>query len=136
MSPEQIALVQNSFSKIPAEAGALLFYEKLFTLDPSLRPLFPVDMTEQRRKLMAMIATAVGGLSQLDRLLPAVRDLGARHAGYGVQPSHYDTVGQALIETLGEALGDDFTPELEQAWVAVYTALSSTMIEAASKQAA
>jgi hemoglobin-like flavoprotein len=90
MTPESQRLVRESFAKVApiAPAAAAIFYDRLFALDPALRPLFKGDMAEQGRKLMSMIGTAVADLGQLDAIVPAVRDLGRRHAGYGVQPSH------------------------------------------------
>ncbi len=133
MSPEQKILVQSSFAKVApiADQAADLFYDRLFTLDPSLRPLFKPDMREQKRALMGMLAVAVAGLDRLEELVPAVRKLGARHAGYGVKDEHYATVGSALIWTLEQGLGDDFTPETRDAWLAVYTVLAETMKDAA-----
>ena len=87
-------------------------------------------MKEQGGKLMAMIGAAVNGLNDLESLVPVVQDLGARHGTYGVQPSHYDTVAGALLWTLGQGLGDEFTPEVETAWTNVYTVLAETMIAA------
>ena len=137
MTPEQIALVQESFKKIVPlkDVTAAMFYERLFTLDPSLRSLFKGDMEEQGRKLMAMIATAVGGLTQLGSIVPAVQALGQRHGEYGVQPSHYGTVAEALLWTLEQGLGEAFTDDVKEAWVATYGILSSTMIAAAEKKA-
>ena len=133
MEQEQITLVQESFAKVApiADTAASLFYGKLFELDPSLQPLFTGDMEEQGKKLMQMLAVAVKGLSDLDSIVPAVQALGERHVGYNVTPAHYQTVGEALIWTLGQGLGDDFTPEVKDAWLEVYTLLSSVMIEAA-----
>lgn len=96
-----------------------------------MRDMFTSDMTEQGRKLMTMIKTAVTGLDKLETIVPAVESLGQRHAGYGVIDSHYDTVGAALLWTLGQGLGDAFTPEAEEAWSAVYGVLASTMKHAA-----
>ncbi len=132
MNPAEIALVKNSFRQIVpiADQAAALFYARLFELDPSLRRLFRGDMTEQGRKLMAMIAAAVAALEKLDSLVPAVRALGARHGGYGVTEDHYATVGAALLWTLEKGLGPEFTPEVRAAWVSVYSLLANTMIEA------
>lgn len=97
-------LVQTTWEQvIPISCGARLFYDKLFELDPGARPLFTSDMEEQGRKLMQMITVAVQGLDDLDQTLPAVRGLGRRHADYGVQDEHYDTVDAALLRTLGQA---------------------------------
>jgi hemoglobin-like flavoprotein len=129
----QKALVQTSFASIAgiADDAAVLFYQRLFELDPSLRPLFRGDMAEQRKKLMQMLTAAVKGLDRLDQLVPVVEDLGRRHARYGVEDRHYDTVGDALLWTLSMGLGRDFTPEVEAAWAAVYGLLATTMKNAA-----
>jgi hemoglobin-like flavoprotein len=129
----QKALVQNSFATVAtiAEDAAVLFYQRLFELDPSLRPMFRGDMTEQRKKLMQMLTAAVKGLDRLEQLVPVVKDLGRRHAGYGVEDRHYDTVAEALLWTLEAGLGRAFTPEVKAAWVAVYTLLATTMKDAA-----
>lgn len=137
ISMEQKQLVQGSWEKVApiAETAAELFYNRLFELDPSLRPLFKsTDLKEQGRKLMQMLAIAVKGLDDVGQLIPAVENLGRRHAGYGVQDEHYDTVGAALLWTLEKGLGEDFTPEVREAWTQTYVVVSTVMKEA-SKEA-
>lgn len=133
MTPNQIDLVQGSWRQVlpVAESAALMFYDRAFFLDPSLRTLFRGDMIEQRRKVMAMITFAVNGLTRLEQLAPAVQDLGRRHAAYGVRPEHYYTVGAALLWTLQQGLGDSFTPAVREAWTAAYVVLANTMRGAA-----
>ena len=135
MTPEQIGLVKTSWAQVVpiADTAAKLFYGKLFELDPTLKPLFRGDMTEQGKKLMRMVGTAVNGLDRLDQIVPAVKDLGVRHVAYGVQDAHYDTVGSALLWTLGQGLGDAFTPDVETAWATVYGLLADTMKCAAAE---
>lgn len=135
MDATQVTLVQESFAKVLPikEQAAEIFYGKLFEKDPSLKALFRGDMKEQGAKLMSMIATAVNGLTDLGAIVPAVQDLGKRHAGYGITSEMYDTVGAALIETLEAGLGDEFTDEVKGAWVEVYTLLSTTMQTAANE---
>jgi len=137
MTPEQIALVKSSWQQVMpmADKAAELFYAKLFELDPELRPLFKGDMEEQGRKLMLMINTAVNGLDAPEAIVPAVQAMGVRHAGYGVQDAHYDTVGVALLWTLGQGLGASFTPEVKNAWASAYGLLANTMKEAAREAA-
>jgi hemoglobin-like flavoprotein len=128
----QKILVQESFAAVAtiADDAAILFYQRLFELDPSLRPLFRGDMAEQRKKLMQMLTAAVKGLDRLDQLVPVVKDLARRHGGYGVVDKHYDTVAEALLWTLEMGLGRGFTPEVKEAWTAVYTLLATTMKDA------
>lgn len=138
MTPAEIKLVTDSWEKVKpiSDKAAELFYGKLFELDPSLKALFKGDMAEQGRKLMAMINTAVNGLTNLEAIVPAVQDLGKRHVGYGVTDEHYDTVGAALLWTLEQGLGDGFTDEVKQAWTDTYVLLATTMKEAAASEAA
>jgi hemoglobin-like flavoprotein len=133
MTPEQKHLVQTSFAKVApiADAAAAMFYARLFEVDPALKPLFTADITEQGRKLMRMLGMAVNGLDRLDALVPVVQQLGIRHKQYGVTDEHYDTVAIALLWTLEQGLGSEFTPDVKDAWVAVYTVLASTMKQAA-----
>ena len=131
-------LVQATFAQVApiADVAAELFYGRLFEMDPSLKPMFRGDIKEQGRKLMQMLAVAVKGLDRLHEIVPAVREMGRRHAGYGVRDEHYDTVAAALLWTLEKGLGEAFTPEVKSAWVSVYTLLASTMKSGAVEQAA
>ena len=124
-----VALVRRTFDLVVPISGvaADMFYERLFYMAPSLRGMFPQDMRDQKRKLMVMLAAAVNGLENLDALAPVLMQLGARHAGYGVQDQHYKAVGEALIWTLERGLADAFTPEVERAWVRVYLLVAATM---------
>jgi hemoglobin-like flavoprotein len=131
MNPTQVQLVQESFEQVKpiVNVAADLFYDRLFELDPNLRPLFKSDLGQQKHNLMTTLAFAVAGLNKPDKILPAVRQLGARHVGYGVGDHHYQTVGAALLWTLGQGLGEQFTPQVEEAWTAAYTLLAKTMQE-------
>jgi hemoglobin-like flavoprotein len=131
----QKVLVQESFAAVMpiADDAAALFYRRLFELDPSLQRMFKGDMTEQRRKLVQMLTAAVKGLDRLDQLVPVVEELGRRHVGYGVADAHYDTVGAALLWTLEKGLGNAFTPEVKDSWIAVYGLLAGTMKNAAKE---
>jgi nitric oxide dioxygenase len=133
MTPDQINLVQQSFAKVApiSEQAAVLFYDRLFEVAPQVKSLFPADMTEQRRKLMATLAFVVGGLGNLQSILPAASSLATRHVGYGARPEHYPVVGGALLWTLEKGLGSDWTPEVADAWTAAYGTLSSFMISQA-----
>lgn len=134
MTSRQIRAVQSTWlSVLPKrEAAAQLFYGRLFEQDPSLRSMFRGDMHEQGRKLMQVMDSAVNGLSDLDQIIAAVQALGRRHVGYGVQPHHYDSVGDALIWTLGQCLGAQFTAAAKDAWTTAYGVLAATMKDAAA----
>jgi len=133
MNSQQIALVQESFRKVLpiSETAATIFYARLFELDPSLRKLFTGDMKRQGMMLMSMIASAVRGLSDANALIPVLTALGRRHGGYGVVDAHYTTVAEALLWTLEQGLGEDFTLETREAWVAAYTMMATVMQQGA-----
>ena len=129
-----VELVQSSWAKVRpiSDAAATMFYTRLFELEPSVRPLFKEDMTEQKKKLMQTLSVAVDGLRNPDKLVPVLSDLGVRHAGYMVQDPHYDRVGEALLWTLEEGLGDEFTDEVRVAWTKVYGFVAGVMKSAAA----
>ncbi|MEO6843511.1 MAG: globin family protein [Bradyrhizobium sp.] len=133
MTPDQVQLVQRSFAKVApiSEQAATIFYDRLFEVAPSVRAMFPDDMTEQRKKLMGTLAVVVGGLSNLEAVLPAASALAKRHVNYGVRPEHYPVVGGALLFTLEKGLGEGWTPPVAAAWTAAYGTLSSYMISEA-----
>lgn len=134
MDKQVIDDVQSTWKIVEgiAPQAAALFYTNLFEADPSLKPLFKGDMTEQGKKLMQMIGAAVGKLTALDVLVPILQGLAVRHTAYGVQEAHYATVGGALLKTLEQGLGPAFTPQVKSAWAEVYGVMASVMI-AASK---
>lgn len=136
MTPKQIALVQHSWKQVlpVADAAAGMFYGRLFALDPSVRALFKGDMKEQGQKVMTMITFAVNSLARLESIVPGVRALGRRHAGYGVEDRHYAVVESALLWTLKEGLGSEFTPEVEDAWRTAYGVLASTMKQSTEEE--
>lgn len=138
MTPTQKSLVQSSWKRVAplADAAAIMFYDRLFEIDPSTKPLFrQTDMPHQRKKLLQVIGTAAVSLDRLDALLPVVEDLGRRHAGYGVDDKHYDSVGAALLWTLERGLGKEWTPQVAEAWTVTYGLLSGVMRRAQASAA-
>src|ERR1700728_890821 len=133
MTPDQVKLVQQIFAKVVpiSETAAVLFYDRLFEIAPSVKAMFPADMAEQRRKLMAMLAAVVKGLGNLESLLPAASALAKRHVSYGAKAEHYPVVGAALLWTLEKGLGDGWPPEIASAWTTAYGTLSVYMISEA-----
>jgi hemoglobin-like flavoprotein len=136
VNPIQINLVQESFAKVVpiSEQAAVIFYDRLFEVAPTVKAMFPTDMKEQRKKLMATLAVVVNGLSNLESVLPAASALAKRHVSYGAKPEHYPVVGGALLWTLEKGLGVAWTPEVAAAWTAAYGTLSGFMISEAYSQ--
>lgn len=135
ITAEQCRLVQESFAKLEPKANDLAptFYAKLFEIAPDVKPLFKGDIEEQGKKLAAALTTVIAGIEKPEKILPALKVLGQRHSEYGVKTDHYDAVGTALLDTLSDMLGGEFTPEVENAWVAAFTLVASVMIEAAAQ---
>lgn len=129
MHPSQIALVQDSFALASPSLDHVIadFYRRLFERDPALRGMFPSDLAAQRKKLAQALSLAVNGLSNAEKLLPILHELGARHVGYGVTSEHYTAVGQALIDALASAFGEAWTHPLAQSWQAAYGLVANTM---------
>lgn len=133
MTPEQKRLVQDSWSDLlpDQERVAQLFYERLFDMHPEVRTYFRGDIREQGSKLMVMMNTAVRGLDNLQALTEPLKHSGKMHRGYGVNTDDYAKVGDALLWTLEQVLGDAFDNDLRQAWQTTYTAIAGVMIEGA-----
>jgi len=129
LDQEQCELLRVSFAKIVrnADMAAAMFYARLFTTNPALRALFKIDMVEQGKKLMAMLATVVDNLHQFDQIVPTVRELGRQHVGYGVKGADYDTMEAALVWAFDKVLGADFTPAVRDAWTTCYRTLAAEM---------
>ena len=125
-------LVQRSWRAVApvGDTAAELFYGKLFSLDPGVRALFKNDMRDQGRNLTAMMSVAVHGLARPEKILYAVEQLGRRHAAYGVQPRHYESVATALLWMLEQVLEEAYTPDVREAWTQAYTLLAKAMQDA------
>ena len=133
MTPDQVKIVQDSFAKVApiADQAATMFYDRLFEVAPSVKAMFPSDLTGQRKKLIATLAVVVNGLSNLESVLPAASALAIRHVAYGAKAEHYPVVGSALLWTLEQGLGEAWTAEVAAAWTAAYGTLSGYMISEA-----
>lgn len=137
MTPEELELVGSSTSAVLADRDgfARRFYERLFAIAPETRSLFPDDMAVQRGKLVDEFEFLAGAATDLDRFVTRARELGRRHADYGVAPDHYDLLERALFDALADALGDDWTPDHRVAWERLYRLIAETMMDGAAGHA-
>ncbi len=135
MDPEEKHRLRKTFSLVERQShvAALVFYQRLFEIDPKLRPLFKTDIELQAAKLMDMLASALSLLEKTDELNETLEELGARHVGYGVKSEHYATVGEALLTMLSRVLGKDFDPPTRQAWTSLYQLIAETMLRGAAR---
>jgi len=134
MTREQKRLVRESFQRIHEMAGpiALLFYGRLFEIEPGARKLFHNDLRLQGLKLMETLGSLVESLDHFDRMQGHLAELGRRHAGYGVKPEQYEKLKLALMWSLKQALGPEFGPDTQAAWALVIDEVSHAMISSAA----
>jgi len=132
MNKRQIELVQSSFERVKpmANLAGETFYKRFFEVAPQVRHIFRNDMKKQAAMFMSILGLAVGSLHDLDKIIPTIRALGERHTGYGTEFEHFNVFGECLLWTLEQVFGDEFTPELMEAWTAAYMTLADTMQEA------
>jgi nitric oxide dioxygenase len=131
LSPRQKRLVRESFESMReySDSVVLLFYGRLFELAPEVRALFKIEIRQQAFKLTAMLTSMVDGLDRFEELRPMLSELGRRHAGYNVQPAHYQVLVTALMWAFGQALGMEFSRETRAAWELLLEEVSSVMLE-------
>lgn len=130
----QVEVLETSFDKIKPQADEFVtsFYDNLFTANPEAKPLFDAtDMEAQKKKLLNSLVLVVDNLRNPDALNGALQGLGARHVKYGALPEHYPLVGSALLTTFEQYLQDKWTPEVKDAWVSAYGAISEIMLDGA-----
>ncbi len=129
MTPEQVHLIRKSFAELSRHEhiAALVFYRRLFEIDPNLQRLFKGDIEEQSKKLLEMLGVLIAMLERPLGLELELKAMGLRHAGYGVKDEHYAMVGRALLDMLAETLDRGFTPEVREAWTALYGAVEAVM---------
>jgi hemoglobin-like flavoprotein len=136
MTKERIQLLQQNLLRLlsVSDLTGQLFYKRLFELDPSIRSMFKADMQEMTRQLMQTVGMIVTGLSTPGEVMSLVAEYGRKHVEYGVVEAHYETVCTALLWTLEQILGSEFTPESHAAWAEAYDFIAKLMKDAAFKK--
>ncbi len=129
MTPEQIFLVQQSWEKVLpiSQTAGELFYERLTELEPEFEKLINSDHVEQIKKLMTSFNLVINSLNDPDMLKPVLELLGERHVGYGVIETDYNAASNAFCWALKHSLKEDFTSEVQAAWLEVFHFLSARM---------
>jgi hemoglobin-like flavoprotein len=125
--------LEESFDLVAPRGDELMdeFYARLFATAPSVRVLFPRDMTTQKKMLLSALVLLRKSLHNLDEIVPALRSLGARHVAYGAKPEHYPVVGSVLLESMAAVAGDAWTVEYQRAWAAAFDVVAGTMLQGA-----
>jgi hemoglobin-like flavoprotein len=128
--------LETSFDIVAPRGDELMdvFYTRLFATAPAVEPLFAgADMRRQKAMLLRALVLLRQSLRDLDAIVPTLRGLGARHAAYGAQPSHYPVVGAVLIASMAEIAGLDWRPEYEDAWAGAYAVVAGVMLDGAAE---
>mgnify|MGYP002633993449 CR=1 FL=1 len=135
MDEQTITLLETSFQALAPQGDQLVaaFYDTLFERHPAVRPMFADDMTAQKAALLGALVLTVNNLRKPDVLLPTLRTLGAKHAGYGVQAAHYDVVRDTLLDVMQRLAGGLWTDDLHAAWTAALDVVGATMLEGAAQ---
>jgi hemoglobin-like flavoprotein len=133
MTPEQVAMVRTSYASLgDATTMAGDFYARLFASDPSAEALFTDGPDVMAGKFAAELAALVEAISSFAEFAERARDLGTRHAAYGVHTTHYHSACEALIGALTVHLGERWNPVLEAAWRRAYNLVAELMMSAAA----
>jgi hemoglobin-like flavoprotein len=128
--------LETSFDLVAPRGGELMeiFYANLFAAAPAVRPLFAdSDMASQRQMLLGALVLLRKSLRDLDRIVPTLKQLGARHVAYGAKPEHYPVVGSALIAAMAEVAGDAWTARYAAAWEEAFGVVAGAMIAGADE---
>lgn len=133
MSTDIVTPIRESFDLIAPQADALVsvFYQKLFEDHPQLRAMFPIDMGEQKKKLLAAVGLVVKNVDKLDRIEPALKEMGTRHNAYGTLDAHYPIVRDTMLAAMAQVAGDAWNETYHDAWEAGLNAVAGIMVQGA-----
>ncbi len=128
---EQINRLAASFALVEPRMDAVIstFYTKLFETAPAVRSMFPADMSGQEKHLGSALKLVAKNVANIENLAEPLREMGARHAGYGTQEAHYPVVRDTMIFALSEVAGYAWTPQLSEDWGTALNAVAGYMIE-------
>jgi methyl-accepting chemotaxis protein len=133
-----IDILETSFDLIAPHGDDLMdrFYARLFEAAPTVRPLFAgTDLRRQKTMLLGTLILLRKSLRDLDAIVPKLRELGARHVGYGAVPAHYPVVGEALIAAMADIAGAAWRPAFEHAWAEAFAVVAQAMLDGAAEAA-
>lgn len=137
MEQQRIERLESSFNLVAPRAQELVdrFYALLFSRYPQVRPLFPDQMGDQKKKLIASLVLVVNNIRTPDKLLDPLTEMGKRHVAYGAIPEHYPLVRDTMLEVLGEIAGGAWNEQLNDDWTAALNLVANVMIEGAKAEA-
>ncbi len=137
MEQAMIERLESSFNLLAPRGPELVdrFYAHLFSENPGLRPMFPSDMSDQKKKLLASLVLVIENIRNTEKLGQPLHDLGARHVGFGTAPEHYPVVRDTLVSVMADMAGEAWNDQLTQDWNGALDFVSSVMLEGAKNTA-
>jgi len=131
MDKALVERLEGSFRPLAARGPELVdrFYAHLFAENPAVRPMFPADISGQKKKLLASILLVIQNLRAPEKLGEPLREMGARHLNYGTQPEHYPIVRDTLIGVMKDMSGPAWNDQLTADWTAALDLVVSVMLE-------
>lgn len=131
MDETTVELLEKSFNLLAPRGPELVdrFYAHLFAKNPQVRPLFPQEMGEQKKKLLASIQLVMANVRKPDALFEPLQDMGRRHVYYKTEPAHYPVVRDTLISVMSDMAGDAWNDDFQRAWTDALNLIAGIMIE-------
>lgn len=135
MNHDQIDRIRESFRVLAPESHTLFarFIERAASVAPALRTIFPVNSAARAQEFIAPCGMVVKNLHRLNAIEYLLYDIGAANHRRGVLPQHYGVARDALMETLAESLGDEWTDQLADDWAEAINTVTSLMIRGAGR---
>jgi len=128
------ASVKACWDKIKSAKGADLFidefYQLMFKHHPETSSLFPENLTDQKRMLLAMLDNVINGLEYIDELEEALVDLGQHHKNIGIKKEMFDAFITIIVEAANSSSDYRLTDKELIAWKNAFRKISDIMLKA------
>lgn len=135
MNGEVIDRLEKSFNLLAPRGPELVdrFYAHLFSRHPALRPMFPDDMSGQKKKLLASLVLVIGNIRAVEKLEKPLADMGRRHVGYGAEAEHYPVIRDTLVSVMADMAGEAWSDQLSDDWAGALDFMASVMLKGAQQ---
>lgn len=133
MNDNQKALIKATIPVLQS-SGAILtehFYKRMFTYNPELKSVFNMGNQSNGKQKQALAGAVLAYAEHIDNpavLINVLKGIGSKHVSLNIQAEDYVIVGNHLIASIQEVLGESATVELLEAWTAAYNELAEIMI--------
>lgn len=134
LTANQVAVIKQTVPVLQENGEVLTrhFYERMFRENPEVLTFFnPAHQKAgtQQRALAGAICAYAQHIENPAALADAVELIAQKHASLGIQAEHYPVVGENLLASIQEVLGEAASPEIIDAWAAAYGVLATIFID-------